>query len=59
VQSPDQALFNSLIIRCVVQLELIQTIDNIVFYPNTTRQEDQVILSYSQVFDLLIPPKLA
>merc|ERR1719483_2049457 len=29
----DQQLFQSLLIRCVVQLELIQTIDNIVFYP--------------------------
>lgn len=48
-RSPEQALFNSMIIKCVVQLELIQAIDNIVFYPNTARQEDQVILDYSQV----------
>ena len=47
--SPEQILFNSMIIKCVVQLELIQAIDNIVFYPNVTRQEDQVILEYSQV----------
>ena len=47
--SPEQALFNSMIIKCVVQLELIQAIENTVFYPNTTRQEDQDILSYSQV----------
>lgn len=38
-----------MIIKCVVQLELIQAIDNIVFYPNTARQEDQTILDYSQV----------
>ena len=48
-RSPEQALFNSMIIKCVVQLELIQAIDNIVFYPNTSRQEDAVILTYSQV----------
>jgi hypothetical protein len=34
-------LFNSLIIKCVVQLELIQMIDNVVFYPSTSRREDE------------------
>ncbi len=43
-----------MIIKCVVQLELIQAIDNIVFYPNTARQEDQVILNYSQVSELFV-----
>ncbi len=38
-----------MIIKCVVQLELIQAIDNIVFFPNTTKQDDQVILEFSQV----------
>ena len=33
-------LFCSLSIKCVVQLELIQSIDNIVFYPSTSRKED-------------------
>uniref|UniRef100_A0A2I3TB07 ADP ribosylation factor guanine nucleotide exchange factor 2 n=1 Tax=Pan troglodytes TaxID=9598 RepID=A0A2I3TB07_PANTR len=33
-------LFASLLIKCVVQLELIQTIDNIVFYPATSKKED-------------------
>ncbi|XP_062316284.1 brefeldin A-inhibited guanine nucleotide-exchange protein 2 [Osmerus eperlanus] len=37
---PDQKLFAGLLIRCVVQLELIQTVDNIVFYPSTSRKED-------------------
>jgi brefeldin A-inhibited guanine nucleotide-exchange protein len=32
--------FSSLLIKCVVQLELIQTIDNILFYPTTSRKED-------------------
>ncbi|BFY99374.1 hypothetical protein BsWGS_02414 [Bradybaena similaris] len=36
----DQQLFQGLLIRCVVQLELIQTIDNIVFFPATSRRED-------------------
>ena len=51
-RSPEQALFSSMIIKCVVQLELIQAIENIVFYPNTTRQEDQDILSFSQVISV-------
>ena len=51
-RSPEQVLFQSLIIKCVVQLELIQAIDNIVFYPNTSRQDDQAILEYSQVSPL-------
>lgn len=38
-----------MIIKCVVQLELIQAIDNILFYPNTTRQEDQAIMEFSRV----------
>ena len=48
-RSPEQTLFHSLVIKCVVQLELIQAIDNIVFYPNTSRQDDQAILEYAQV----------
>uniref|UniRef100_W5M5H3 ARF guanine nucleotide exchange factor 2 n=1 Tax=Lepisosteus oculatus TaxID=7918 RepID=W5M5H3_LEPOC len=36
----DQKLFAWLLIKCVVQLELIQTIDNIVFYPATSKKED-------------------
>lgn len=35
-----QKLLASLLIKCVVQLELIQTIDNIVFYPATSKKED-------------------
>ncbi|XP_046857579.1 brefeldin A-inhibited guanine nucleotide-exchange protein 2-like [Xenia sp. Carnegie-2017] len=34
-------LFNSLIIKCVVQLELIQMIDNVVFFPSTSKREDE------------------
>lgn len=38
-------LFSSLLIKCVVQLELIQTIDNIIFYPATSRKEDAETLA--------------
>ncbi|RZF39341.1 hypothetical protein LSTR_LSTR000862 [Laodelphax striatellus] len=45
-------LFSSLSIKCVVQRELIQTIDNIIFYPATSRKEDQENLALAQA-DLL------
>lgn len=48
-RSPEQALFQTMIIKCVVQLELIQAIDNIVFYPNVSRQDDQAIMEFAQV----------
>lgn len=38
-------LFSSLLIKCVVQLELIQTIDNVVFYPATSKKEDAETLA--------------
>ncbi|XP_011304775.1 brefeldin A-inhibited guanine nucleotide-exchange protein 2 [Fopius arisanus] len=41
-------IFSALLIKCVVQLELIQTIDNIVFYPATSRKEDQENLALAQ-----------
>lgn len=41
----DGSLFNGLTIKCVVQLELIQTIDNIVFFPATSRKEDAETLA--------------
>ena len=51
-RSPEQALFQMLIIKCVVQLELIQAIDNIVFYPNVSRHDDQAIMEFAQVTKL-------
>lgn len=39
------SLFTSLLIKCVVQLELIQTIDSIVFFPTTSRKEDAETLA--------------
>lgn len=47
--STDQKLFQSLLIKCVVQLELIQTIDNIVFFPATSRKEDMENLAAAKV----------
>ena len=45
----EQKLFSVLLIKCIVQLELIQTIDNIVFYPATSKKEDQENLALAQV----------
>ncbi|XP_077109411.1 brefeldin A-inhibited guanine nucleotide-exchange protein 2 [Ranitomeya variabilis] len=44
----DQKLFAGLLIKCVVQLELIQTIDNIVFFPSTSKKEDAEHLAAAQ-----------
>ncbi|XP_068119264.1 brefeldin A-inhibited guanine nucleotide-exchange protein 2 [Hyperolius riggenbachi] len=44
----DQKLFAGLLIKCIVQLELIQTIDNIVFYPATSKKEDAEHLAAAQ-----------
>lgn len=43
--------FSGLLIRCVVQLELIQCIDNIVFFPATSKKEDQENLALAQAGD--------
>ena len=45
----DHKLFTHLLIKCVVQLELIQTIDNIIFFPSTSRKEDAQNLAAAQV----------
>ncbi|KAK2851003.1 hypothetical protein Q5P01_007279 [Channa striata] len=44
----DQKLFAGLLIKCVVQLELIQTVDNIVFYPTTSKKEDAENMAAAQ-----------
>ncbi|NXJ82582.1 BIG2 protein, partial [Trogon melanurus] len=49
----DQKLFAGLLIKCVVQLELIQTIDNIVFYPATSKKEDAEHMAAAQVPSLV------
>uniref|UniRef100_A0A4W6BT11 ARF guanine nucleotide exchange factor 2 n=1 Tax=Lates calcarifer TaxID=8187 RepID=A0A4W6BT11_LATCA len=48
----NQRLFAGLLIKCVVQLELIQTIDNIVFYPATSKKEDAENMAAAQVGEL-------
>ncbi|XP_070194848.1 brefeldin A-inhibited guanine nucleotide-exchange protein 1-like isoform X2 [Littorina saxatilis] len=48
IHASDQQLFQGLLIRCVVQLELIQTIDNIVFFPATSKKEDAENLAVAQ-----------
>uniref|UniRef100_A0A8C0KTQ9 ARF guanine nucleotide exchange factor 1 n=1 Tax=Canis lupus dingo TaxID=286419 RepID=A0A8C0KTQ9_CANLU len=50
VKFPEQKLFAALLIKCVVQLELIQTIDNIVFFPATSKKEDAENLAAAQVW---------
>lgn len=47
-ESRDEKIFSSLKIKCIVQLELIQTIDNIVFFPATSRKEDAENLAAAQ-----------
>ncbi|XP_046857766.1 brefeldin A-inhibited guanine nucleotide-exchange protein 1-like [Xenia sp. Carnegie-2017] len=37
----ERMMFNSLIIKCVVQLELILMIDNVLFFPSTSKREDE------------------
>jgi brefeldin A-inhibited guanine nucleotide-exchange protein len=53
VHASDLQLFQGLLIRCVVQLELIQTIDNIVFFPATSKKEDAENLAVAQVRSIL------
>lgn len=45
----EPKLFTVLSIKKIVQLELIQTIDNIIFYPATSKKEDQENLALAQV----------
>ncbi len=48
-EAQEQRLFAALLIKCVVQLELIQTIDNIVFFPATSKKEDAENFAAAQV----------
>lgn len=45
IYASHNSLFANLLIKCVVQLELIQTIDSIVFFPTTSRKEDAETLA--------------
>lgn len=44
----EHKVFQNLLIKCVVQLELVQTIDNIVFYPTTSKKEDANYIAAAQ-----------
>ena len=43
VSRSDRRLFHHLDIGCVVQTEIVQTIDNIVFFPASSAKEDAQI----------------
>ncbi|VDD77898.1 unnamed protein product [Mesocestoides corti] len=43
-QSVRTRLFLRLLVNCIVQYELIQTVDNILFFPSRSKQEDALIL---------------
>lgn len=51
----EHRVFHNLLIKCVVQLELIQTIDNIIFYPTTSKKEDASLVAAAQVCSDLRP----
>ena len=42
-------VFLTITIKCVVQLELIQAIDNIIFYPSTSKKEDSQHIAIAHV----------
>lgn len=46
---PQEKVFTTLSVKCIVQLELIQTVDNIVFFPATSKKEDAENLALAQV----------
>lgn len=45
----DYVLFQILTIKSLVQVELIQTIDNIIFYPSTSKKEDLHYIAIAHV----------
>lgn len=47
--SSQEKVFITLSVKCIVQLELIQTVDNIVFFPATSKKEDAENLALAQV----------
>ena len=53
LQTGRQHVFHGLLICCVVQLELIQTIDNIIFFPTTSKKDDAENLSVAKVYLLM------
>lgn len=45
----ESAQFNGMLVRCVVHLELITTVDAIVFFPAASKKDDEHILADAQV----------
>jgi len=43
-----------LAIKCIVQIELIQTIDNIIFFPSTSKKEDLQYISIAHVRNIYL-----
>lgn len=50
----ENHLFQCFLIKCIVQLELIQTIDNIIFYPATSKKEDANLFAAAQVLNKIL-----
>jgi len=48
VPDMEHKVFQTLLIKCVVQLELIQTVDNIVFFPTMSKKEDAKYVAAAQ-----------
>lgn len=46
--SSQEKVFITLSVKCIVQLELIQTVDNIIFFPATSKKEDAENLALAQ-----------
>lgn len=51
VNQGQEKIFSTLSVKCIVQLELIQSVDNIVFFPATSKKEDAENLALAQVFE--------
>lgn len=45
----EHRVFHSLLMKCIVQLELIQTIDNIVFLSENKYYQIVIILEFKQI----------
>lgn len=46
---PENPTISYVMVKCIVQLELIQAVENIVFFPATCRKEDLEYLAIAEV----------
>lgn len=44
ISTGEERMFPLLRIQCTVQMEVIQSVDNVVFFPATSRKEEQELL---------------